>query len=76
MRVHKGDMIEVDDTDGLRRIKTVHRLSPSNNILYLAAHNEGGELQKRHDDKDDLFRWDFANIGGLKKRNAAQGPHR
>ena len=69
MRVHKGDMIEVDDTDGLRRIKTVHRLSPSNNILYLAAHNEGGELQKRHDDKDDLFRWDFANIGGLKKRN-------
>jgi CRISPR-associated endonuclease Csn1 len=70
MRVHKGDMIEVDDVDGQRRIKVVHRLSPSNNVLYLAAHNEGGELQKRHDDKDDLFRWDFANIGGLKKRNA------
>lgn len=70
MRVHKGDLIEVDDTDGQRRIKTVHRLSPSNNVLYLAAHNEGGELQKRHDDKDDPFRWDFANIGGLRKRNA------
>ncbi|MGC1586431.1 MAG: type II CRISPR RNA-guided endonuclease Cas9 [Rhodomicrobium sp.] len=70
MRVHKGDMIEVDDADGQRRIKTVHRLSPSNSILYLAAHNEGGELQKRHIDEDDLFRWDFANIGGLKGRNA------
>ncbi len=70
MRVHKGDMVEVDDTDGQRRIKTVHRLSPSNNVLYLAPHNEGGELAKRHDDKNDLFRWDFANIGGLKKRNA------
>lgn len=70
MRVHKGDMIEVDDADGQRSIKTVHRLSPSNNVLYLAPHNEGGELGKRHDDKEDLFRWDFANIGGLKKRNA------
>jgi CRISPR-associated endonuclease Csn1 len=70
MRVHKGDMIELDDSDGQRSIKTVHRLSPSNSVLYLAPHNEGGELGKRHDDKDDLFRWDFANIGGLKKRNA------
>lgn len=36
MRLHKGDMIEVDDSDGRRRIKTVHRLSPSNGVLYLA----------------------------------------
>lgn len=72
MRLHKGDMIEVDDNDGERRIKTVHRLSPSNGVLYLAPHNEGGELGKRHDDKDDLFRWDFAGIAGLKKRNAKQ----
>jgi CRISPR-associated endonuclease Csn1 len=70
MRVLKGDMVEVDCDDGQRRIMTVHRLSPSNNILYLAPHTEGGALQKRHDDKDDPFRWDFANIGGLKKRNA------
>ena len=70
MRIHKGDMIEFEDGCGQRCIKTVHRLSPSNNVLYLASHNEGGELGKRHDDKDDPFRWDFANIGGLKKRNA------
>jgi CRISPR-associated endonuclease Csn1 len=69
MRIYKGDMIEVDDADGVRRVKTVRQLRPSNNILSLAAHNEGGELQKRHDDPNDLFRWDFANISRLKKRN-------
>lgn len=69
MRLHKGDTIEVDH-EGQRKIMVVHRLSPSNNILYLAAHNEGGELAKRHADSDDLFRWDFANIGGLKSRSA------
>ena len=72
MRIHKGDMIEVGSKDrpGERVIMTVHRISPSNNVLYLAPHNQGGELAKRHDDKEDLFRWDFANIGGLKGRNA------
>ena len=70
MRIHKADMIELDDFDGIRRIKTVHRLAPSNGKLWLAPHNEGGELQKRHDDSNDLFRWDFANIRGLKKRSA------
>lgn len=70
MRLHKGDAIEIDDTDGVRRIKTVHRLSPSNGVLYLAPHNEGGALGKRHDNKDDPFRWDFANIGSLKRRHA------
>lgn len=70
MRVHKGDAIEVDDADGVRRTKTIHRLSPSNGILYLAPHNEGGALGKRHDDKEDPFRWDFASISGLKGRNA------
>jgi len=68
MRVHKGDMVEVTDDDGIRRVKRVVRLSPSNNILYLVNHNEGGEFPKRHEDKDDPFRWDFANIGKLRDR--------
>lgn len=70
MRLHKGDTIEVNDTDGLRRIKTVHRIEISANRIRLAAHNEGGKLQERHEDPNDSFRWDFANIGGLKIRNA------
>jgi CRISPR-associated endonuclease Csn1 len=68
MRVHKGDMVEVTDDDGVRRVKRVVRLSPSNNILYLVNHNEGGEFPKRHEDKDDPFRWDFANVGKLRDR--------
>lgn len=70
MRLHKGDMVEVEDADSIRRIKTVVRLSPSNNIVYLVPHNEAGDFQKRHDDKDDFFRWDFANIGKLRERGA------
>lgn len=70
MRLHKGDMIEVDDTDGARRIKTVHRIEISANRLRLAPHNEGGKLQDRHADKNDPFRWDFANIPALKDRRA------
>lgn len=67
MRLHKGDVVELED-GGERKIKRVVRISPSNNIVYLAGHDEGGELAKRHDDKDDTFRWDFANIGKLKAR--------
>lgn len=70
MRLHKGDLVEIDDKDGVRRVKRVVRLSPSNNIVYLVGHNEGGDLPKRHDDPDDPFRWDFANISGMVVRNA------
>lgn len=70
MRLHKGDLVEIDDKDGVRRRKRVVRLSPSNNIVYLAGHNEAGDLQKRHNDKEDPFRWDFAAISGLNDRKA------
>lgn len=70
MRLHKGDLVEIDDKDGARRIKRVVRLSPSNGVVYLVAHNEAGDYQKRHDDPEDPFRWDFANIGGMRGRNA------
>jgi CRISPR-associated endonuclease Csn1 len=69
MRLHKGDAVEVDDKDGIRRVKTVVRISPSNSVLYLVPHNEGGDYPKRHADPDDPFRWDFANVPGLRDRN-------
>jgi len=61
-------MVELADDDGVRRVKRVVRLSPSNNILYLANHNEGGEFAKRHEDRNDPFRWDFATIARLSER--------
>ena len=69
MRLHKGDAVEVDDNDGVRRVKTVIRLSPSNGIVYLVGHNEGGDYAKRHADPDDPFRWDLASISKLKDRD-------
>jgi CRISPR-associated endonuclease Csn1 len=67
MRLHKGDMVELED-NGVRRIKRVVRINPAGGRLYLAAHDEGGELAKRHDDADDPFRWDLASISRLKAR--------
>lgn len=78
MRVHKNDTIQLFDWDdrnkcvveGSNRIKRVNSLQPSANRLQLNDINEAGDLQKRHDDADDPFRWDFANIAKLKLRRA------
>ncbi|MGE0829363.1 MAG: type II CRISPR RNA-guided endonuclease Cas9, partial [Hyphomonadaceae bacterium] len=70
MRLVKGDLVQIDEKDGSRTIKRVVRIGPANQILYLAAHNEAGDLQKRHDDTSDPFRWDFASFSGLKDRKA------
>lgn len=69
MRIHKGDVIAVED-EGVTRFMSVHRLSPSNNVLYLAELFEGGVLRQRHQDARDPFRWEYASIRGLRGRNA------
>lgn len=70
MRLHKGDTVQLFDADGVNRIKRVVVLHVKGNCFWLAEHHEAGNLQKRHADKDDPFRWDFANIGKLKSRRA------
>lgn len=78
MRVHKDDTLQLFDWDdeegavipGSNTIKRIVRLAPSNNRLYLCGLNDAGVLQTRHDDDDDDFMWDFANIGKLKLRCA------
>jgi CRISPR-associated endonuclease Csn1 len=69
MRVFKGDLLRIEH-DGRSKIVKIIRLSPSNNVLYLVEHNEAGVLQARHDDKDDPFRWLFANFDKLREWNA------
>jgi len=68
MRVFKGDLLRVDHGGAVKVVRIV-RLSPSNNVLYLVQHNEAGNLQARHDDKDDPFRWIFANFDRLREWN-------
>lgn len=78
MRVYKNDTIQLFDWDeknkciaeGSNRIKRVVRLSPSNSVLYLVGINDAGDFKKRHDDTQDPFRWDLANIGKLRLRRA------
>ncbi len=77
MRLYKNDTIQLFDLgddgkpiEGSNRIKRIQRLSPSNSVLYLVGVNDAGDYPKRHVNKDDPFRWDFANIGKLKARRA------
>lgn len=51
MRLHKGDMVELyDERLGKRVVKVVVQIEISANRVRLAEHNEGGTLQKRHDE--------------------------
>lgn len=71
MRLHKGDFVQLFDSEGIvNEVKRVHRLNPSAKRVFLAGHLEGGELQKRHDSDEDLFRWDLASMERLRQRRA------
>lgn len=69
MRLHKGDFLKLEH-EGVDRVMRVIQLEPSANRIRLVDHHEGGDFQERHKDKDDPFRWLFANIGKLKSRHA------
>jgi len=69
MRVFKGDLVALD-MKGQRTIMVVHRLDAAANRFKLAAHNETGNLDQRHTDETDPFRWLMASYGTLKAMNA------
>ncbi len=69
MRVFKGDLIALD-LAGVRTVMVVHRLDAAANRFKLAAHNETGNLDQRHTDEGDPFRWLMASYNTLKAMNA------
>jgi CRISPR-associated endonuclease Csn1 len=69
MRVFKGDLIALD-LKGQRTVMVVHRLDAASNRFKLAAHNETGNLDERHADAIDPFRWLMASYSTLKTLNA------
>jgi CRISPR-associated endonuclease Csn1 len=69
MRVSKGDLIALD-ADGRRVTMVVHRLDAAANRFKLAAHNEAGNLDQRHADPADPFRWLMASYNTLKTLKA------
>lgn len=69
MRVFKGDLIALD-MSGQRTAMVVHRLDAASGRFKLAAHNETGNLDQRHNDAADPFRWLMASYSRLKSMNA------
>ena len=69
MRVHKGDLIEADFGEG-SAIYKVCRLDAKSSRLKLAKHYEGGSLDKRHEEKNDPFRYEMKAYSVLKAANA------
>jgi CRISPR-associated endonuclease Csn1 len=69
MRIHKGDLISVD-LEGKRTVMVAHRLDAAANRFKLAAHNETGNLDQRHADAADPFRWLMASYNTLKAMKA------
>lgn len=69
MRVYKDDLVHINH-DGLSKVVRVVRLEPSASRIRLAAHNETGALQERHDNPDDPFRWIFGQYDRLKEWEA------
>jgi CRISPR-associated endonuclease Csn1 len=62
MRLHIDDMVAADD-GGQRRILRVVKMSGQ--TVTLADHFEGGALKKRHEAKDDPFRYLEKSAGTL-----------
>jgi CRISPR-associated endonuclease Csn1 len=69
MRVFKGDLVALE-RDGKREVMVVHRLDAANNRVKLAPHNEAGNLDLRHANERDPFRWLMASYGTLKAMDA------
>lgn len=69
LRVHKGDYLKLDH-DGAERIFRVVRLEAKAQRFRLAEHHESGNLDERHNDQNDSFRWLFVAFSQLKVRKA------
>lgn len=69
MRVHKGDLIRVVGDAG-PAIMVAHRLDAAAGRFKLAPHQETGNLDKRHADPEDPFRWLMASYATLKAMGA------
>jgi CRISPR-associated endonuclease Csn1 len=69
MSISKGDLITLEDS-GSSKVMKAHRLDAKAKRFKLASHLESGNLDKRHADPDDSFRWAMISYNQLKLRNA------
>ena len=69
MRLHKGDLIRIEE-NGKERIMVVRRLDARANGFKIAEHYETGNLDKRHADPNDPFRWMMPKYNTLRAMKA------
>jgi CRISPR-associated endonuclease Csn1 len=69
MRVHKGDLLRIEE-NSRERIMVVRQLDAAAKRFKLAAHNETGNLQVRHEKADDPFEWLMKRYNELRKMKA------
>jgi len=69
MRLHGGDLVQADFGGG-HGIYRVYRLEPSAKRVRLAAHNEAGSINDRHNDPGDPLRWIFGSYERLRQAGA------
>ncbi len=70
MRLHKADLLELDDENGRRVFRRVVRLAGSSGHVYLAEPSAAGSLAKRHAASADPFRFELLSAEALRKRHA------
>jgi len=56
MRLFKGDLVTIGDESSSSTVYKIYQTKQGGRT-FLAPHNAGGQLQKRHDAKEDPFRW-------------------
>jgi CRISPR-associated endonuclease Csn1 len=66
MRVQKGDYMKLLAAGNREQVMRVVRLRVKKQQLMLAEHKEAGNLDDRHKEEGDSFRWTFASLGTLK----------
>jgi len=69
MRVHKGDAIRLMQ-EGQEKLYLVHRLDAAAGRFKMAELHEAGNLDRRHDNPEDPFRWLMIGYNSLRKLGA------
>ncbi len=69
MRIYKGDLLALGSKEE-RRIYRIVKIRQDQKKLFLAMHNESGDLKKRDADKKDPFRYLPAPVSSLQKNSA------
>lgn len=71
MRLHKGDIIRAEMGGEIQLLRVV-RLEITNQRIRVCGINDSGDLQKRHEDPDDPYRWIYLGFNTFPARKVVK----